>query len=188
MKRNLKKLLLLNSILFFLFSLDVICFAQQAKIDKITSITEDKVEFQIYFDKPSVDFRQDLIVNYSVKNNNRKTVFLVVETPTLLQVKDTWFIETLEPVRFPNHLDSNYKFVRIDPKKTFNGKLTLDAKQFTPKPGKTFTGGFLRVGFSYIFDISSLLDCKDSLKCQSELYKNAKSLTVGDLAFDVIYK
>jgi hypothetical protein len=172
-----------------LFVLSCIAY-DDVRVKRVSSDTEDLITFQISVAKTKFAPKEIIQVNYVVKNMGNKTVYLVTEpnSPTLL-VKEIKIIEILSPVIYPNaHFRFNYDLIKIRPKKTYKGKLLVEPEKFLSKSNYTFEKTAIQVGFSYLFDVSELNDCKKvdySLPCLTEVYEKSKSLTIGNLLIEI---
>ncbi len=69
----------------------------------------------------------------------------------------------LEPVRgVYDHVVYDYDFIKILSEKTYKGKLIIKAKYYLENKDYNFSVAEIQVGFSYLFDMTNLKDCKQA--------------------------
>lgn len=164
--------------------------AQDAKVVKISSTTDDGIEFQVSVKKSDITHGEDLRINYAVKNNNKKSVYLIIETLPIVRINSSGNLEIFEPVRMPDDHDPyNYEFVKIAPTKTHKGNFLVKSEIYVTNKKFAFDVNIeIQVGFSYLFDISSQKGCKEKdyqYHCLYDLYNESKSLKMGNLVIDI---
>ncbi len=134
-----------------------------ARITKIAAQTTDLIEVEV--NVPKVTFRrgEDIPLNYSITNRSKKTVFLVTESDSPVMIEDLSILRVLEPVRgVYDHVVYDYDFIKILAEKTYKGKLIIKAKYYLENKDYGFAAAEIQVGFSYLFDMTNLKDCKQA--------------------------
>lgn len=159
-------------------------------VKKISAETGDSILFQISIDKPSITRGEDIIINYNVTNKGSKDVYLLTIPPPLdVRTVDVGILEILSPIIYPDaHFRYTYNLIKIRPKKSYKGTLNISAKVYLTDKVYGFEDAEIKTNFSYLFEISGLRDCEKanySLPCLSEVYKKAKTLTLGNLFLQI---
>lgn len=156
-----------------------------ARISRVRAESTDSVSFQVEVAKTQFAEKEDIPLSYLVENHGAKNVYLVVEPSPNVIVKDIWILELTSPVHMPNaHDPFNYDLIKIAPGKSYQGKFVIKAEKMLNDANYNFESAAIQVGFSYLFDVSNLKNCKQAeytLPCLSELYNKSKPLTVGNL-------
>lgn len=183
------------SILIFVFivSSSMSAFAQatypEAKVRKMTIETEDLIVVQVSISKNIFRRGEDIPLNYLVTNKSNKAIYLVVEPSPQVFIDENYVIELLQPVKLPDdHVRFDYDLIKILPQKIYKGNLLFSAQSYLSNKKYDFEVAEIQVGFSYLFDKSNLEDCKEVTfvrPCLKELYDKSKSLTVGNLVFEI---
>ena len=181
------------AILFMIFSLGLqSVFGEtdnKAKILYVVSQTEDLVDFRISLKKNIYEAREDIAINYQVRNKSKKDVFVVTEPLIRLSsTTDRWMLQLDSPVQYPDEFKKyNYRLVKISPGRAYQSTLVIERKQIPSDKAFNEESWTVNVGFSYLFDASKLLSCSHAqyqLPCLTELFNESKSLNVGNLVFE----
>ena len=109
---------------------------------------------------------------------------LLVVRPARRYKSGTWFWNYPAGAETGSHDPYNYDLIRIPPGTAHRGKLVIKAKWFMSNEKYDFTVAGIRVGFSYLFDISNLKGCKQEkypLPCLRTLFDRSNALTIGNL-------
>jgi hypothetical protein len=156
-----------------------------ASVPVVTAETDDSIAFRISVPKKIYGESEDIRVNYVVQNKSRRIVYLVTGPAPRLRIKDIGVVELFDPVKGPdNHEQYDYTMIKIMPGRSYQGSRLIEVKELQANEKYNFETVTIQVGFSYLFDISSLPDCKQPqyvLPCLTEVYQKSKTLTVGNL-------
>lgn len=176
--------------LIFICGLTFVEAQNEAKVLEASAKTSDLIQFQIFAPKNNIVKGKDVLLDYIIFNQGKKNIYLVIDPLfTDIKVKESLIFEVIEPVVGPDdHHPFNYQFIKIRPQEKYNGKIVLPEKVISSSGLQNLSSATIRVGFSYLFDISNLIDCKNStyrLPCLNELYDKSKSLTIGNLVVEI---
>jgi len=168
---------------------------EKVNVRTIGSQTADAVEFKISVSQSSYAANQNIVINYTVTNNNKKVAYLVLEPQPQTNVDEkNRFLKIESPVKYQeewNRFDNN--LIRLAPEQSFSGKLVIAGTQIPVNPKSDAESWEIQVVFGYVFDpakgdIDELLACKDtrySFPCLGKLNDIAKILTVGNMVVEV---
>jgi len=167
---------------------------EKATVLMLTSQTAD-LTFQISLSHRSYALGEDVVISYTVRNNSRRTVLLVVDPePRLVCEPLTYSLRLRFPVQYPDdHQVCECHLLKILPRRSFSGKLAIRGNLIPVERGVESQEWDVQVGFSYVAeasrsDLSDLLACKDMnyvLACKRKLFDAAKSVLVGSLVVEV---
>ncbi len=156
-----------------------------ATVTKVSAETDDSIVFQISVGKKNYSEQEDIVVNYLVQNKSGRSVHLVTVPSPVARITEAFIVEFLDPIKGPNaHEQYDYELIKILPGKSYQGKLLIKAKVLNDSTKYNFETVAIRASFSYLFDVSNLVDCKEatySLPCLNEIYDKSKTLTAGNL-------
>jgi hypothetical protein len=161
----------------------------EATISKISAVTNDSIEFQV-FGPPSVIKGSDIRLDYVVVNRGHRPTYLVTD-PLFsdFKIRENWIFQLIQPVVGPDdHQPFNYEFIKIRPQGEYRGKIVLSKDVISTSGLQNLSSATIRIGFSYLFDISNFGGCKQAtyrLPCLSDLYEKSKSLTIGNLIVEI---
>lgn len=161
----------------------------ESKVLAVSARTYDSILFQI-FAKENVVKGEDILLGYTVSNQGKKNIYLVIDPLfTNIKVKESWIFEVSEPVAgYDEHLPFNYQFIKIRPNKTYKGSIVISETFISTSGLENLSSATIRAGFSYLFDISKLGGCENAeyiLPCLNELHDKSKSLTIGNLVIGI---
>lgn len=178
---------LLVTIAFTLASFATVNAQYDARVLTASSETGDSIAFQISAEKKVYRSDEDISVNYTVKNNSGKTVYLITGPSSQLSIKDS-LVEILQPVKTPNaHERYDYHFIEILPGRSYKGKLLIEIKKLAAGSKYNWELVTIQASFSYLLDVSGLKGCEDAeytLPCLSQVDKESKTLTLGNLVVE----
>lgn len=167
----------------------------KVRLLSVSSQTADFVVFQISSRQHSYALGEDLVINYTVRNNSGKPIYLVSEPKPRLSVdQERYFLRVESPVKYQDEFTQyDNDLIKILPRRTFSGKLVIKANEVPRDKESESEDWDLQVGFSYVFDpskpdISELLGCKNtkySFPCLGKLLMLSRRLTVGNLVIEV---
>jgi hypothetical protein len=160
-----------------------------AKMTKLKVQTDDLITIEVTTLKNTLVRGDDIVINFRIANNNRKTIFLVSEPLQPIFINEDFIIELMKPVRPPDdHRVYDYDLIKISPKKVYKGKLLIKSKYYLENKAYDFSVAKIQIGFSYLFDKSNLDGCKQATyvrPCFFELYNKSKSLTLGNFVIEI---
>lgn len=163
-----------------------------AKVISASVSTSELVVFKIWVERVSFNRGDDIIVHYSVKNGGSRQIYLVQEPVPRVVIDDLWILDVLKPIYLPDkHQSFDYRFVRIPAKSEFKGKFSIAAKVYESNLAYEFEDAAIRVGFSYVLDVSPYKECEEPtlrLECLETLSETSYSLRVGYLVVDIVDK
>lgn len=186
--------------LLFFSALLVLCHSSSRAQDKVrilsvSSQTADLVTFQISVPKGGYALSQDIVVNYIVKNNSTKVVYLVLEPKPRIATDADKHILTIEsPVKYQNeYTQYDNDLIKIPPRRSFSGKLIINGAEVPRDKDSESEDWDFQVVFGYVLDpappdISELQACKDtkySFSCLGKLREMTRQLAVGSLMVEV---
>ena len=177
--------------LTFLLAFAVSVSAQDdVKVSKISGETINSILFEISVSKTKIKRGEDIIVNYVVKNQSKKTIYFVTNpsSPTV-RSHNIGVLKIYSQVIYPDaHYEYNYDLIKISPNNTYKNKLIIKAETYLTDKKYSFEDAAIQADFSYLFDISKLDGCKEadySLPCLNEVHKSSKTLTLGNTVVDI---
>jgi hypothetical protein len=177
------------TLLIIIFGLTSVKAQNEATISKISVITADSVEFQVFGPSSAIK-GTDIRLDYVVLNKGSRPTYLVND-PLFsdFKIRENWIFQLIQPVAGPDdHQPFNYEFIKIRPRAEYRGKIVLSRDVISTSGLQNLSTATIRIGFSYLFDISAFRGCKEvtyRLPCLSDLYQKSKSLTIGDLVVEI---
>lgn len=179
--------LILVLLFFLLFGSDAQAqIIKEAKIVSVESQTKDGVIIKITTVKDKYSLGEAVVIDYSVKNTNSKTIYLVTNSEIKLWAKDeVLWLES--PIRYSNEHESyKYEFVKIAPKQNYKGKIVLDSKKIPIDKDYDKEIWKIQVGFAYLFDIESLENSSIGERAKIWLVaERSVTINIGSLIIEV---
>lgn len=159
--------------------------AQYTTVIQATAETEDHVSFLVKANQQMVVWGKDIVLNYSVKNNSSKSIYLVREKSYSFDTGGDSIL-VMAPIPAPiEHGEYNYTFIKIARGKTYQGQISIPSNVYSQLGISP-----IDIGFGYVTDIygldRQLSKNEDPIKLRGLLNSRLKVVVVGKLSVNVI--
>lgn len=160
-------------------------FGQNNLVSKICAETNDKLQLKVWVAEPNILIGEDVVVNFEIKNNGNKEIFLVKKsTPEIFTDRDRIVIEV--PLPFPIEKSQyDYSFEKIAIQETYRGQFTIPKEQIIEK-GKLH----ILTGFGFVSDIEGinreLKPNEDPVGLRNTLALRMKTIALGEIEINVM--
>ena len=157
---------------------------QYSLVKKVNVETQDGLVFGASVEQQSIDYGQNVIVHYRVRNNSRSVVYLVHQTsPEFDTAGGVILIQA--PIPAPvGHGGYDYSFSRIEPAGEYKGRISIPSKQYDKADIWP-----IEIAFGYVRNVTGLnrrlRDGEDPAGLRGLLSSRIRTVVAGSLSVEV---
>jgi hypothetical protein len=160
-------------------------FGQDASVRRATANTSDGLTFDVWVNRSTVRYGQDIMIQFKVENHSNKRIYLVRDKTSDIVIERDNILFPRPFVPTGGHEGYDYSFAMVDRGGSYRGRLTISKNRY-----KEVQPWRISVGFGYVTEIRGLnrqlRPGEDPLPLKSLLSSRLETLLICNLKVEVV--